>query len=71
MELLAILGALRFYSGSFGDSLIVESYLSNAVSWVSQKGRAPWKSLYILNEITALSSWMWVVPNMLSVRLML
>ena len=41
--------------------MIVESYSSNAVSWVSQKSRAPWKFFYILNEIRVLSSSLRVV----------
>lgn len=60
-EVLAILEALTIYSRSFGDNLIVESDTFNEASSISQKGRAPWKFLYILNEIRALSSSMRVV----------
>ena len=60
-EELAILEALAIYSGSFGDNLIVESDSFNEASSISRKGRAPWKFLYILNEIRPLSSSMRLV----------
>ena len=40
-RMMATMITMRLDDGSFGDNLIVESDLSNAVSWVSQKGRAP------------------------------
>lgn len=43
---------------SFGKKLIVECDSSNAISLVSENGKAPWKFLYIFNEIRALSYFM-------------
>lgn len=49
--MLAILKALRVYSGSFLERLIVDSDLSNAIAWVSRKDNVLRKFYYFLNEI--------------------
>ena len=55
-KVLAILEALRIFSFTLKENLIVESDSSNAIRWVSKVERGPWRFQYYLNEIKALSS---------------
>ena len=55
-EVLAILEALRCFSRNFHGVLIVESDSSNAIAWVANRKRNPWKFQFLFNEIRALSS---------------
>ena len=50
VEVLAIMKAIRIYSNLFQDSLIGESYLANATSWV-KSFKSPWKMQFLLNKI--------------------
>lgn len=51
-EVVDILEALRIYTHSFHESLIV---LSNAITWVLQKVNSPWKLEFsVLNETRSL-----------------
>lgn len=54
-EVLAILEAVRIYSSSFLNSLIVKSDLANTISWVNSL-RGPWKIQFLFNEIHHLMS---------------
>ena len=54
-EILAILEALRSYSGRFLEDLIGESDFLNDISWVDYR-KGPWRFQFILNEIKSLSS---------------
>lgn len=46
-KVLAILEALRIYSSSFMNSLIVKSDMANTVSWVNSL-RGPWKIQFLI-----------------------
>ena len=54
-KVLAILEALRIFSFTLKENLIVESDSSNAIRWASKAERGPWRLQYYFNEIKALS----------------
>ena len=55
-EILAIHEALKLYKVSFNHPLIVESDSLNAISWVTNLAKGPWRFYFYLNEIKSLSS---------------
>lgn len=55
-EVVAILEALQSFFPSFHSKPAVESYSSNAISWVSIKVLPPWRLQFYFNEIKTLSS---------------
>lgn len=55
-EVVAILEALRRFFPSFHSKPVVESYSSNAISWVSFKVSPPWRLQFYFNEIKTLST---------------
>ena len=54
-KVLANLEALHIYCIAYQHSLIVESDLRNAISWVKYS-RGPWKMQFYFNEIMAVDS---------------
>lgn len=40
---MAILEGVRIFENDFQDTLIVESYLQNAILWVNSDAIGPWK----------------------------
>lgn len=55
-EVLAMLEALRLYSRSFQENLIIESNSANAVMWTSHFVSRPWRVQFLFKEIKELSS---------------
>lgn len=60
-EVVAMLEALRIFSGSFQGKLIVKSNSVNVMAWVSQHGANSWRLQFHLHEIKAFSSCLDVV----------
>lgn len=55
-EVLAILEALKLFSGNYGGALILASDSSNAITWVSNRKAIPWKFQFYFNDTRELSA---------------